>query len=166
MRIRFCHVSRFPQCLTKEATKHQEIIPKNRYPDPVRNRGGIRKMIVSRWTDIGPEWKTEDIFRIREIFRENHIPFRMPFSDLFFTSVFHMPEKDKRWSIRIRKKDRPQAVILLVREGVVCRNLLISHRHKDRSPGVISYRASQEKSYHLRFPSGTSGRSYQEAHPD
>ena len=38
-------------------------------------------MIISRWTDIGPEWKTEDIFRIREIFLENHIPFRMPFSD-------------------------------------------------------------------------------------
>jgi hypothetical protein len=81
-------------------------------------------MIISRWTDIGPEWKTEDIFRIREIFRENRIPFRMPFSDLFFTSVFHMPEKNKRWSIRIREKDRSKAIALLVRENLACSDLL------------------------------------------
>ncbi len=76
-------------------------------------------MIISRWTDMGPEWKTEDIFRIRELFRENHISFRMPFSDLFFTSVFHMPEKDKRWGIRVREKDRSKAAALLIRE-VLC----------------------------------------------
>ena len=81
-------------------------------------------MIVSRWTDMGPEWKTEDIFRIRELFRENHISFRMPFSDLFFTSVFHMPEKDKRWGIRVREKDRSKAAALLIREGLADKNLL------------------------------------------
>ena len=104
-------------------------------------------MIISRWTDIGPEWKTEDIFRIREIFRENHIPFRMPFSDLFFTSVFHMPEKNKRWSIRIREKDCPKAAALLVRENLVfvnCDNLVCkvrfgSYAHKYCKSNGIKY---------------------------
>ena len=41
-------------------------------------------MIISRWVNMGPEWKTEEIFRIRELLKENRIPFRMPASDLFF----------------------------------------------------------------------------------
>ena len=91
-------------------------------------------MIVSRWTDMGPEWKTEDIFRIRELFRENHISFRMPFSDLFFTSVFHMPEKDKRWGIRVRGKDRSKAAALLIRENLACGDLLRGIVEEPRRP--------------------------------
>ena len=91
-------------------------------------------MIISRWTDMGPEWKTEDIFRIRELFRENHISFRMPFSDLFFTSVFHMPEKDKRWGIRVREKDRSKAAALLIRENLACGDLLRGIVEEPRRP--------------------------------
>ena len=98
-------------------------------------------MIVSRWTDMGPEWKTEDIFRIRELFRENHISFRMPFSDLFFTSVFHMPEKDKhmpekdkRWGIRVREKDLSKAAALLIRENLACGDLLRGIVEEPRRP--------------------------------
>ncbi len=91
-------------------------------------------MIVSRWTDMGPEWKTEDIFRIRELFRENHISFRMPFSDLFFTSAFHMPEKDKRWGIRVREKDRSKAAALLIRENLACGDLLRGIVEEPRRP--------------------------------
>ena len=70
------------------------------------------------WTSIGPEWKTEDIFRIREILKGEHIPFRMPYSDVFFMNYFNVPSKDRRWSILVRKKDWDKTVDLLVREGL------------------------------------------------
>lgn len=81
-------------------------------------------MIIGRWENMGPEWKTEDIFRIRELLKENRIPFRMPASDLFCASVFHMPDKDKRWSILVRDKDRLEAAALLIREGLADKSLL------------------------------------------
>ena len=75
-------------------------------------------MILSRWQNIGPEWKTEDIFRIREILKEEHIPFRMPFSDVFFANLFHTPAKDKRWGILVREKDLAKTATLLVWEDL------------------------------------------------
>ena len=83
----------------------------------------MMSMILSRWQNIGPEWKTEDIFRIREILKEEHIPFRMPFSDIFFANLFHTPAKDKRWGILVREKDLTKAAALLAREGLACGNL-------------------------------------------
>ena len=63
--------------------------------------------IMSQWTYMGPEWKTEDIFRIREILRENHIPFKMPAAD-------------RRWGILVREKDLGKAAALLIRDGLAC----------------------------------------------
>ena len=71
------------------------------------------------WVPVGPEWKTGDTFRIREILKDEGIPFRMPFSDVFFTSVFHMPAEDRKWSILVREKDRAKVMDLLAREGLV-----------------------------------------------
>lgn len=71
------------------------------------------------WVPVGPEWKTGDTFRVREILKDERIPFRMPFSDLFFTSVFHMPAEDRKWSILVREKDRAKVMDLLAREGLV-----------------------------------------------
>lgn len=76
--------------------------------------------IMSQWTYMGPEWKTEDIFRIREILRENHIPFKMPFSDVFFANTFKMPAADRRWGILVREKDLGRAAALLIRDGLAC----------------------------------------------
>ena len=61
---------------------------------------------MKRWTSLGPEWKTADIFRIREILRDEHIPFKMPFYDVFFANTFNMPSEEKRWGILVREKDR------------------------------------------------------------
>ena len=83
----------------------------------------MMSMILSRWQSVGPEWKTEDIFRIREILKEEHIPFRMPFSDIFFANLFRTPAADKRWSILVREKDRTKAATLLTREGLACGSL-------------------------------------------
>ncbi len=71
------------------------------------------------WVPVGPEWKTGDTFRIREILKDEGIPFRMPFSDVFFTSIFHMPAEDRKWSILVREKDRAKVMDLLAREGLV-----------------------------------------------
>lgn len=78
---------------------------------------------MKRWTSIGPEWKTADIFRIREILKEEHIPFKMPFYDVFFANTFHMPSEEKRFGILIRKKDLKKVIALLIREGLACRAL-------------------------------------------
>ena len=83
----------------------------------------MMSMILSRWRNIGPEWKTEDIFRIREILKEEHIPFRMHFSDVFFVNLFHTPAEDKRWGILVREKDLAKAAALLVREDLACGSL-------------------------------------------
>ena len=79
--------------------------------------------IMNKWTNIGPEWKTEDIFRIREILKDEHIPFRMPFADVFFANTFNMPAADRRWGILVREKDWEKTVAVLVREGLACDNL-------------------------------------------
>ena len=71
---------------------------------------------MKRWTSIGPEWKTEDTFRIREILKAEHIPFRMPFADTFFAYTFSLPDK---------------VTGLLLREELLCRN-------KQKAPAASS----------------------------
>ena len=39
--------------------------------------------MMHNWKSIGPEWKTEDVFQVREILKGEHIRFKMPFSDVF-----------------------------------------------------------------------------------
>lgn len=83
---------------------------------------------MNHWKFVGPEWKTEDVFRVREILKCEHIPHKMPFSDVFFTSVFHAPAKDKRWGILVREKDLERVMALLVREGLCAGEMLPARR--------------------------------------
>ena len=82
--------------------------------------------MMKRWTYIGPEWKTDDIFRIREILKEKHIPFKMPFSDVFFMNFFNPPTKEKRWGILVREKDLAKTAALLIREGLAWKELWVN----------------------------------------
>ena len=79
---------------------------------------------MNRWEYIGPVWNTETVYRILEIFRVEKIPYKMPFSDVFFTSYFHPVSKERRWGIMVRRKDWGKAVDVLAREGLVRREML------------------------------------------
>ena len=71
------------------------------------------------WKYIGPEWKTEDVFQVREILKGEHIPFRMPLSDIFFVNMFRLPSNDKRWGVMVREKDWEKVVRLLIRDDLI-----------------------------------------------
>ena len=86
---------------------------------------------MNYWRQIGPEWKTETVFRIREILKGEHIPFRMPFSDIFFVHVFHDLAEDRRWGILVREKDRERVAALLVQEGLISCEMLPASGHED-----------------------------------
>lgn len=86
---------------------------------------------MNYWKQIGPEWRTESVFQIREILRGEHIPFRMPFSDVFFANLFHRPDEDKRWGILVREKDWERVVALLAREELVSREMLTAMIHEN-----------------------------------
>ena len=75
---------------------------------------------MSGWIDIGPLWNTETTYRVREFLKENTIPFRMPFDEMFFQSMYHLPHRDHVWGIRIRKKDKACVLTLLETEGLLC----------------------------------------------
>ena len=98
---------------------------------------------MNRWKQVGPEWRTEEVFRVRELLKCEHVPFKMPFSDVFFTSLFHTPAEDKKWGVLVREKDWKKAVALLEQEGLCAGgNLLPAHgslpeaRHKPLSDAV------------------------------
>ena len=74
---------------------------------------------MCHWKNIGPEWKTEDVFQVREILRGEQIPFKMPFSDIFFVNEFHRPSEDKRWTVMVREKDWEKVVRMLIREDLI-----------------------------------------------
>ena len=74
---------------------------------------------MSRWIDIGPIWNTETTYRVREFLKENRIPFRMPFDEMFFQSMYHLPHRDHIWGIRVRKKDLVFVLALLEKEGFI-----------------------------------------------
>ena len=78
---------------------------------------------MNHWKNIGPEWKTGEAFQIRELLRSEHIAFRMPFSDMFFTSIFRLPADDKRWEIQVKERDWERAAALLIREGLASLNM-------------------------------------------
>ena len=71
------------------------------------------------WKYIGPEWKTEDVFQVREILKGEHIPFRMPLSDIFFVNMFRLPSNDKRWGVMVREKDWEKVVRMLIKEDLI-----------------------------------------------
>ena len=74
---------------------------------------------MSRWIDIGPIWNTETTYRVREFLKENRIPFRMPFDEMFFQSMYHLPHRDRIWGIKVRRKDLDFVLALLEKEGFI-----------------------------------------------
>ncbi len=91
---------------------------------------------MSRWQQLGSEWKTEEVFRIRELLKTEHIPFKMPFTDLFFTSSFHAPAEDRRWAILVKTKDLPKAASLLRQEGLAANVPVPAPKEKAFPPSV------------------------------
>ena len=79
---------------------------------------------MNRWEYIGPVWETENVYRVLEILRGEKIPYKMPFSDVFFTSYFHPVSKERRWGIMVRRKDWGKVVEILEKEGLVHRRML------------------------------------------
>ena len=79
---------------------------------------------MNRWEYIGPVWDTETVYRVLEILRGENIPYKMPFSDVFFTSYFHPVSKDRHWGIMVRRKDWEKTVKVLEKEDLVHRRML------------------------------------------
>ena len=74
---------------------------------------------MSRWIDIGYKWNTETTFRVREFLKERWIPFRMPFNDIFFQSMYHLPHKDRIWGLSVQRKDLARVLSLLEEEEFI-----------------------------------------------
>ena len=74
---------------------------------------------MSTWIDIGPKWNTETTFTVREVLKENGVPFRMPYDEMFFQSMYHLPHRSRIWGLRVRRKDLARALALLEREGYI-----------------------------------------------
>ena len=74
---------------------------------------------MSKWIDIGYKWKTETTYRVREFLKENRIPFRMPFDEMFFRSMYCLPHRDWLWGIKVTRKDLPCALSMLAKEGFI-----------------------------------------------
>ena len=74
---------------------------------------------MSRWTDIGYKWNTETTCRVREFLQGNRIPFRMPFDEMYFQSMYHLPHRDRIWGIQVRRKDLTRVLSLLGKEGII-----------------------------------------------
>ena len=74
---------------------------------------------MSRWIDIGYKWNTETTYRIREYQKGERIPIRMPFDEMFFQSMYHLPHRDWKWGLKVRKKDLARVLSLLDKEGLI-----------------------------------------------
>ena len=74
---------------------------------------------MSRWIDIGYKWNTETTYRVREFLKGEGIPIQMPFDDMFFQSMYHLPHRAWKWGLRVRKKDLARVLILLEKEGLI-----------------------------------------------
>ena len=74
---------------------------------------------MSIWIDIGYKWKTEAVYRVREILKEYRIPFRMPFDEMFFKSMYCLPHRDWTWGIKVRRKDLARVLAILAKEGLI-----------------------------------------------
>ena len=74
---------------------------------------------MSRWIDIGYKWNTETTYRVREFLKEKRIPIRMPFDEMFFKSMYHLPARDRIWGIEVRTKDLARVLSLLEKEGLI-----------------------------------------------
>ena len=75
---------------------------------------------MSRWIDIGPIWNTETTYRVRELLKEKRIPFRMPYDEMFFQSMYHLPHRDWTGGFKVKKQDADCVLSLLEKEGLLC----------------------------------------------
>ena len=74
---------------------------------------------MRRWMDIGPKWNTETTYRVRELLKEKMIPFRMPFDEMYFQSMYHLPHRDRIWGLKVQKQDMDCVLSLLEKEGLI-----------------------------------------------
>ena len=74
---------------------------------------------MSRWIDIGYKWNTETTYRIREFLKGERIPIQMPFSDMFFQNMYHLPHKTWMWGLKVRRRDLGLVLSLLEKEGLI-----------------------------------------------
>ena len=74
---------------------------------------------MSRWIDIGYKWNTETTYRVREFLKEMRISMRMPSDDMFFQSMYHLPNKTWMWGLKVREKDLASVLALLEKEGLI-----------------------------------------------
>ena len=74
---------------------------------------------MSRWTDIGYKWNTETTYRVREFLKEMRIPIQMPFNDMFFQNMYHLPHKTWMWGLKVRRRDLGLVLSLLEKEGLI-----------------------------------------------
>ena len=70
------------------------------------------------WKELGATWPTEQAYQALELLKQNRIRCRMPSDDMFFISPFSLPHPDRRWAIRVRRRDVDRAMALLAREGL------------------------------------------------
>ena len=71
------------------------------------------------WKQLGPKWPTIEVFRVRELLREHHIPNRMPSDDMFSYNRYRPSHPGLRWEIRVRHRDWSRATALLDGEGLL-----------------------------------------------
>ena len=74
---------------------------------------------MSRWTDIGYKWNTETTYRVREFLKGERIPIQMPFDEMFFQSMYHLPHKTWMWGLKVRRRDLARVLSLLEKEGLI-----------------------------------------------
>ena len=74
---------------------------------------------MSRRIDIGYKWNTETTYRVREFLKGERIPIQMPFDDMFFQNMYHLPHKDWMWGLKVRRKDLAHVLSLLEKEGLI-----------------------------------------------
>ena len=74
---------------------------------------------MSRWIDIGYKWNTETTYRVREFLKGERILFRMPFDDMFFRNMYHLPHRTWKWGLKVRPKDLARVLSLLEKEGLI-----------------------------------------------
>ena len=74
---------------------------------------------MSRWTDIGYKWNTETTYRVREFLKGERIPIQMPFDEMFFQSMYHLPHRDRIWGLKVQKQDMDCVLSLLEKEGLI-----------------------------------------------
>ena len=74
---------------------------------------------MSRWIDIGYKWNTETTYRVREFLKGERIPIQMPFNDMFFQNMYHLPHKTWMWGLKVRRRDLGLVLSLLEKEGLI-----------------------------------------------